>query len=207
MYTPAYNALRDIVSRRIETDFNSIPVAVVEAYLREQDEELYEKTRTTDYMRAKYMLGEEWIREDFFEWLTREDAPAKHLSTADTGQDIGLDSEYRDAIITYINSVHFHEADDGIKDHWQPVWSRVLECSSPDVEQWILQNIDKLYDIGVGVIEDCEELNTMLFIPAVGYDFMDRHWIPMYTKVFGCFEEEARAAEGESSKPITENKQ
>jgi len=86
-----------------------------------------------------------------------------------------------------------------------PVWSTLLECSNGWMEEAILEKVDELYDIGIGVIEGVENLNTMLFIPSAGYDFVEKHFMKMYPKVFGMFVEEAEAVriEHEAMRGVT----
>lgn len=65
------------------------------------------------------------------------------------------------------------------------------------MEEAALEKADQLYDIGIGVIEGCENLNAMLFIPSAGYDFVEKHFMKMYPKVFEMFVAEADMAEAE----------
>lgn len=194
MQTPAYDNLRSIVLRRIDSDFNSIPVDVVKAYFEQQGEELSDLKQATPYMEvSSWIESGELDREKFFDWLAREqpyNADYRSLSAEDKGQMLNLRSPYREALIEF-------GSDDAFLYDWQPVWNRVLECRDSGLGEIVMSKVDELYDIGIGVIAGCEELNAMLFITGGGYDFADAHWIPMFTKVFGCFEKEAQAAEAE----------
>lgn len=68
---------------------------------------------------------------------------------------------------------------DAMADHY-PCWSTIFETKDSFLSDKIIENIDKLYDLGIGVIAATDHTFACLFIAGAGYDFYDVHWIPMF---------------------------
>lgn len=60
-----------------------------------------------------------------------------------------------------------------------PMWSTLFEAKSEYASRKIMEYVDDLYDLNIGVIEPFGNYEAMLFIPGAGYDFYASHWIPM----------------------------
>ena len=68
-----------------------------------------------------------------------------------------------------------------LQDHY-PAWSTIFEAKDDSVSDLILENVDALYEIGIGVIDATDYTNASLFIAGAGYDFYSAHWIPLFIK-------------------------
>ena len=66
---------------------------------------------------------------------------------------------------------------------WYPAWGTVFEAKNNFMSNFLVENVDKLYDIGIGVLESTDDLNACMFIAGAGYNFYDAHWIPLFTEV------------------------
>jgi len=64
------------------------------------------------------------------------------------------------------------------EEHY-PMWGTIFEAKDQFLSEKIMESIDKLYELGIGVIADTDETLACLFIAGAGYDFYDHHWIPM----------------------------
>lgn len=62
-----------------------------------------------------------------------------------------------------------------------PMWGYVWQCPDFYINSDYM-DIDKLYEIGIGVIED-DDSDTYLFIAGAGYDFYTSHWIPLFSQL------------------------
>lgn len=69
-----------------------------------------------------------------------------------------------------------------INDHY-PMHLIIFEAKTNFINDKIMDNIDALYNIRIGVIaakEISSYTNACLFIPGMGYDFYRQHWIPLF---------------------------
>ena len=69
--------------------------------------------------------------------------------------------------------------DEAFQEHY-PMWGTVFEAKDNFLSEKIMADIDKLYDLGIGVIAPSDDVNACLFIAGCGYDFFDAHWIPLF---------------------------
>lgn len=83
-----------------------------------------------------------------------------------------------------------------VDEEWFPMWGTLFECADKSLERWVLANIEKLADEGIGVIEGIGHLNSLLFIMGAGYDFFEAHWIPLYVQIFGWVDPKDYEGEG-----------
>jgi len=58
---------------------------------------------------------------------------------------------------------------------WGTMWSFKVSLD----EDWALESISKMQEIGFRVFE-CDELPCVFGIDAGGYDFFKHHWVPLY---------------------------
>ena len=65
-----------------------------------------------------------------------------------------------------------------------PMWNTLFEARDNHLSTLLKDNVNKLSDIGIYLME-VEETNAMMFIIGAGYDFYRRHWIPLYRDVLG----------------------
>lgn len=75
-----------------------------------------------------------------------------------------------------------------VMELWQetehyPMWNTLYEAKDKYLGDKLLNSVDELYKIQIGVMQGGEDLNTLLFIPGAGYDFYQAHWVPLYTEV------------------------
>lgn len=96
----------------------------------------------------------------------------------------------------YISEENFYEwleesrqYSSDIEDHYSesehyPLWSTLFEAKDSLLARKIMENVDALYDLGIGVIEEFDNFNPMLFVSSGGHDFYEAYWIPMYA-LFG----------------------
>ena len=148
---PKYKEIEAEVSRRFDREFNWIQLDVVEKYY---DNCLFEYIMEPSFE----VQADEWVGDcsDYkFKKMTNE-------------------------VYKWLEDVH--EGD--IREHFQerehyPMWNTLFEASGGFLTEEIEGLVDELYEIGIGVIQSKDSLNTMLFIAGAGYDFYEAHWIPM----------------------------
>lgn len=58
-------------------------------------------------------------------------------------------------------------------------WGTMWAFDSSLDEEWALEHLDELYDIGV-IVYESEHLGVVFGIDGAGYDFYDAHWDEMY---------------------------
>ena len=61
-----------------------------------------------------------------------------------------------------------------------PMWSTIFEAKDNFISEKIIEDIDGLYELGIGVIAPTDDTNACLFIAGAGYNFYDAHWIPLF---------------------------
>ena len=61
-----------------------------------------------------------------------------------------------------------------------PMWSTIFEAKDNFLSEKIMNDIDGLYDLGIGVIGPTDDTLACLFIAGAGYDFYNAHWIPLF---------------------------
>ncbi len=66
-----------------------------------------------------------------------------------------------------------------LNEHY-PMWSTIFEAKESFISEKIMENVDKLYELGIGVIAPTDYNEACLFIAGAGYDFYDAHWIPLF---------------------------
>jgi len=79
------------------------------------------------------------------------------------------------------------EREEAISDHYfenehYPMWNTVFEAKDNFTSEKIINDIDGLYNLGIGVIAPTGNTNACLFIAGCGYDFYDAHWIPLFER-------------------------
>ena len=61
-----------------------------------------------------------------------------------------------------------------------PMWNTIFEAKDNFLNEKIMNDIDGLYDLGIGVIGPTDDTLACLFIAGAGYDFYNTHWIPLF---------------------------
>lgn len=153
---PKYKEIEAEVSRRFDSDFNSIALDVVEKYY---DNHLFEYVMTPSFE----IRANEWVGDC-------SDYKFKKMT--------GKVYEWLDA--NHYNEVveHYYE-----REHY-PMWGTLFEANNGFLSEEIENMVDELYEIGIGAIQGKDSLNAMLFIAGAGYNFYKAHWIPM-AQLFG----------------------
>lgn len=80
--------------------------------------------------------------------------------------------EYDDDIYDYVNA----------KENY-PCWNTLFEFRDSYFNE-NEEKIQKCIEAGFGIIEDCEDFNTTLFVGGAGYSFYAQHWIPLYLSLY-----------------------
>jgi len=147
-----FNEIQSAVTRQFDGDFNQIQLDVVEKYC---DNMLFEYIQTPNFK----IMCDEWL----------DDTNDIHIEKRTSAVYEWLEREHYDAI-----NDHFYE-----REHY-PMWNTLFEAKNKHLGERLEEMVDELYEIGIGVIESRNSLNTMLFINGAGYDFYEAHWIPLY---------------------------
>jgi len=120
----------------------------------------------------------------FNEWLDNQDRD-KLWDEFNEMRDDDIDVEYNypstlEGFEDWLKEQYQNEIDDwwSEAEHY-PMWNTIFEAKDQFLSEKIIENIDELYELGIGVIGDTDDLNACLFIAGAGYDFYDAHWIPM----------------------------
>ena len=148
-----FNKIQSDVTARFSIDFNNIQLDVVEKYY---DNVLFEYIRTPSFK----VLCDEWLDDSNGDFHFKKRTPAVYNWLEQNHESEIFDS--------------FHEG-----EHY-PMWSTLFEAKDSFLSEKLEEMVDELYEIGIGVINSKDSLNTMLFISGAGYDFYQAHWIPMY---------------------------
>lgn len=61
-----------------------------------------------------------------------------------------------------------------------PSWNTMWLIKEPIMEEFILNNIKKVSDLGFTIYKSEEHDCLILGIDGGGYDFYEAHWIPLY---------------------------
>ena len=61
-----------------------------------------------------------------------------------------------------------------------PMWNTIFEATDDFISDKIMEDIDGLYKLGIGVIAPTDFTGACLFIAGAGYNFYDAHWIPLF---------------------------
>lgn len=60
-----------------------------------------------------------------------------------------------------------------------PSWGTMWSFQNSLDREWALENIPKMEEIGFTVFV-CDELPVIFGIDGGGYDFFEKHWVPLY---------------------------
>ena len=61
-----------------------------------------------------------------------------------------------------------------------PMWNTIFEAKEDFISERIINQVDDLYDLGIGVIAPTDNTHACLFIAGAGYNFYNAHWIPLF---------------------------
>ena len=67
-----------------------------------------------------------------------------------------------------------------IKQSHYPAIGKIYEARNTDLAIWLEMNVDKLYELGIGVIESNSSFKTMVFISETKLSFLESHWAEFY---------------------------
>ena len=146
----------------------------------------------------KKAVGEESVNEYiqrpseeviFNEWLDNQDEEElRDEFNQGRNDDYHIENSYPDSKAGFKNWLQ-EQYQNEIEDFWfdnehYPCWSTLFEAKDQFLSEKIMENIDELYELGIGVIEPTDDTLACLFIAGAGYDFYSAHWIPML-ELFG----------------------
>lgn len=164
---PKYHEIKEHCMRRFNSEFNSIPLDVVEKYY---DHELH------DYIEQPsiFIMRKEWWNSV----VAEKQKEIEEQYNLDYGMLYPDDRPY-ESFEHYLEEEYYNEIMDYFYNEHYPMWGTVFEAKDSYVNDVVKENIDSLYEIGIVVIYEKGNLNCMLFINGAGYDFYEAHWIPM----------------------------
>jgi hypothetical protein len=64
-------------------------------------------------------------------------------------------------------------------EQWPAGWGTLFRPTDPFDEEWIEAHADEVGELGFLVYES-DETGILLGIDGAGYDFFERHWVPLY---------------------------
>lgn len=154
------------VTNRFERDFNQINF------------DNWKAAEGVDYCEEIALPKDETRAKEWLEDLTADEQQAKEAEYKEDGADEdGAVTDYYDWLWdNYQNEIQewWDERE------WYPMWSTIFEARDSFLSEWIVDHVDELYQIGIGVILPTDCWSACLFIAGAGYSFYDSHWIPMY---------------------------
>lgn len=173
-------AVHDEASQLFNRSFNPISFNLFKKAIGEEN--------VNDYIQRP---SEELI---FNEWLENQDK-------------VELIREYakipKNSIVFDTSKIQTNEFHEWLKEQYQneieesgyeqenyPGWGTIFEADCNFLSDKVMENIDELYEMGIGVIEPTDDTLACLFIDGAGYYFYSAHWIPML-KLFGWLDIEA----------------
>jgi len=175
---PNFRKIKDEVSERFERDFNYIQLDVIKKVM---DNYEFENITCPSFsiIADEYMGNygnEEELKKEFAE-----------------ENDITLDNvdfqEHEANFYEWLETNKYNEITENYQEseHY-PMWNTLFEARGSFLSEWIENNVDELYNLGIGVMRGDNEgcLCNMLFIGGCGYDFYEAHWIPLYTQLLKC---------------------
>ena len=126
---------------------------------------------------SEKIILEEWLADQDDEKLKDEFSQAraddKEIENAYSNNDEGFFDWLAEQYQNEIEDWWFE------REHY-PMWSTIFEASDKMLSDEIMKNIDKLYDLGIGILDETDYTNACLFIASAGYDFYSAHWIPLF---------------------------
>ena len=63
---------------------------------------------------------------------------------------------------------------------WLPMWSTLWSFGESMDTEWVRDNLEIVSQCGFRIFEDEETGEIYLGIDGAGYDFYDKHWLPLY---------------------------
>ncbi|MCP3660191.1 MAG: hypothetical protein GY830_07770 [Bacteroidetes bacterium] len=180
---PEWQRIKDEVDTKFHYDFNFIQHNLVNKMLKGADFENIVNPSFNMLMK-NYVFDridkEEWL-EEYFE------------NIGEKSKEINIKDDEFDSFCEWAKCNKYSK----VMDLWDenehyPMWNTLYEVRSDYLSDKLLHCIDELYEIGFGVMEGGEHFNTLLFVSGAGYNFMQKHWIPLYTKVLGYVDEDVK---------------
>ncbi|SNS23256.1 hypothetical protein SAMN05446037_1006137 [Anaerovirgula multivorans] len=135
-------------------EFNAIPYALIEKAYKNDIDSFYELTKPAigDYVHVFSLNSEAEI--------TGYDSDTGKYKVTTSDGSVSLVDEY--AMEVYY-------------DAWLPMWGWMWNPQSSLDEEWVVDNLQTVSDLGVRIYE-CDEVGILLGIDGAGY----KHWIPLY---------------------------
>lgn len=168
---PKFQAARDKAIIQFRLNYNTLSLKNVEQIL---GYELRENTYLPD---VGYFIDEYLLINN----KTIEDVRKKYYADCQFEPDDDDLVEYlRDDLERIRDELHFY-----------PRFHGIYEVRDYLEKRWIEANKDELFELGIGVVEQTERYDTMLFVlEHSGEDFYAEYWIPMYCKAGLIVEDE-----------------
>jgi len=129
------------------------------------------------------------------EWVDNQDEEELRIEFHQgRNDDYHIENSYPDnqeGFRDWLQELYQNEIDEFWSERgWYPMWNTIFEAKDRVDSEKIMDSIDELYKLRIGVVEPTDDTLACLFIPSAGYDFDDDHWIPML-KLFGWLNVEA----------------
>ncbi len=136
--------------------------------IQERASELFDKTfNALSFELLKKALGEDSIN-DYIE------RPSNDIVEKEAKGNF-TDEDWKE-----MNKEQREEAmNEHLNEHY-PMWLTIFEAKESFISEKIIEDVDKLYELGIGVIASTDFSEACLFIAGAGYDFYEAHWIPLF---------------------------
>jgi len=163
-------AVKDRAYTLFNQNFNSIGFELFKKAIGEGNEIDYIQSPSEDIIFNDWLdnQDEEELRNEFNQGRNDDSDIENSYPDSEEGFRDWLQEQYQNEIEEFwLEQEHY------------PMWGTIFEAKDQFLSEKIIENIDELYELGIGVIGDTDDLNACLFIAGDGYDFYDAHWIPM----------------------------
>ena len=149
--------------------------------IREKAQNLFDRTfNSLNFELLKAGAGEDKI----IEYIERPDNRVLEAEVKDNYIDEEWQAKSEEEKETAIDDWYLES------EHY-PMWNTIFEAKDNFTSEKIIEDIDGLYKLGIGVIAPTDYTLACLFIAGAGYDFYDHHWIPLF-KRWGWLKEDEK---------------
>jgi hypothetical protein len=134
------------------------------------------------------------IDENWFENVVYPEITEENIEEFKSNVEIEKDEEG--------NITNYDEVEESVRERidekiYGVIWNTLFEASDNHLAEKLVENADKLYGMGITVIdvrntdyEDCYNTGVFLGMRGCGYDFYEAHWIPLYVNILEWVKEE-----------------
>lgn len=176
--------LEKAVNLWVDRSFNFIQLPVVEKWAESCGSSLIEYIRSLN----PDDLFEDWLHEMNFSKLVSEwsvNSEHEQIIVCSSREDFinSYGQEDWDEFKSYCMEIYVDDIEDyGYQQENYPLWNTLFEFrdSSRNNEE----DIQKCMSVGLGVIENLDSFNTIIFMTSAGHSFFSAYWIPLYLEFF-----------------------